>query len=82
MKIVIDVPEDKDYTHYFKCMSQQLDKTLNEGILIDDVLDKIRAEIEKEKHIGFTPQDFADGLDMALKIIDKYTAESQKGGKE
>ena len=40
-----------------------------------DVLDNIRAEIENEKHIGFTPQDFADGLDLALEIIDKYKAE-------
>ena len=42
-----------------------------------DVIDKIRAEIESEKQIGFTPQDFADGLDMALEIIDKYKAESE-----
>ena len=39
------------------------------------LFDKIRAEIENEKHIGFTPQDFADGLDLALEIIDKYKAE-------
>ena len=39
------------------------------------LFDKIRAEIENEKHIGFTPQDFADGLDLALEIIDKYIAE-------
>ena len=42
---------------------------------VGDTLDKIRAEIENEKHIGFTPQDFADGLDLALEIIDKYKAE-------
>lgn len=40
-----------------------------------NVLNKIRAEIEKEKHIGFTTQDFADGLDLALEIIDKHMAE-------
>jgi hypothetical protein len=34
MKLIIDVPEDKNYTQYFRCMSQQLDKTLNEGILL------------------------------------------------
>ena len=44
-------------------------------VLPIDTLDKIRAEIENEKHIGFTPQDFADGLDLALEIIDKYKAE-------
>lgn len=44
-------------------------------VLPMDVLDNIRAEIENEKHIGFTPQDFADGLDLALEIIDKYKAE-------
>lgn len=42
------------------------------------MFDKIRAEIENEKHIGFTPQDFADGLDLALEIIDKYKAESEE----
>ena len=44
-------------------------------VLPMDTLDKIRAEIENEKHIGFTPQDFADGLDLALEIIDKHIAE-------
>lgn len=39
------------------------------------LFDNIRAEIENEKYIGFTPQDFADGLDLALEIIDKYKAE-------
>ena len=41
------------------------------------VLGKIRGEIESEKHIGFTPQDFADGLDKALEIINKYKAERE-----
>lgn len=37
-----------------------------------DIFKKIKVEIENEKHIGFTPQDFADGLDLALEIIDKH----------
>ena len=39
-----------------------------------EVLDKIRAEIDKWHHL--TDKAFNDGIDTALEIIDKYKAES------
>ena len=46
--------------------------------LVDDVLDKIRAEIEQvvEEESKFDKK-WAQGLKYALKIIDKYKAESE-----
>ena len=38
-----------------------------------DILDKIRAEIDKWHHL--TDKAFNDGIDTALEIIDKYKAE-------
>lgn len=40
-----------------------------------EVLDKIRAEIDKWHHL--TDKAFNDGIDTALEIIDKYKAESE-----
>ena len=48
--------EDKDYKRLCKALDNE------------DVLDKIRAEIEQSRY-GLVN----DGLDIALKIIDKYT---------
>ena len=48
--------EDKDYKRLCKALDNE------------DVLDKIRAEIEQSRY-GLVN----DGLDLALKIIDKYT---------
>ena len=77
MKLIIDVPEDKDYTKYFGCMSQQLDKTLNEGIPLDKALQKIKVEIENELKDISTHFDVLEvGANRAflrtLRIIDKY----------
>ena len=44
---------------------------------VDDVLDKIRSEIETERNAGCHTQ-YAGGLDFALSIIDKYKAESEE----
>lgn len=41
-----------------------------------DILDKIREEIETERNAGCHTQ-YAGGLDFALSIIDKYRAESE-----
>ena len=45
---------------------------------INDVLDKIRAEID-EQYDRVHPYDIscAEGLEMALNIVDKYKAESE-----
>lgn len=46
----------------------------DEGVTTDDdVLDKIRAEIEQARY-GLVN----DGLDIALNIIDKYKAETEE----
>ena len=44
-------------------------------VVVNDALDKIRAEIEQSK-MGLDIE-FNCGLDYALKIIDKYKAESE-----
>jgi hypothetical protein len=45
-----------------------------------DVLDKIKAEIERERSFqrAMDEYDIATGLRKALEIIDKYTAESEE----
>lgn len=49
----------------------------DEGVTTaDDILNKIRTEIETEKNAGCHTQ-YAGGLDFALSIIDKYRAESE-----
>ena len=52
--------EDKDYKRLCKALDNE------------DVLDKIRAEIEQSRY-GLVN----DGLDLALKIIDKYVGDSE-----
>jgi hypothetical protein len=42
----------------------------------DSILDKIRTEIEAEMNAGVHTQ-YIGGLDFALSIIDKYTAEGR-----
>lgn len=50
-------------------------------LVINDVLDKIRLEIETEKNAGCHTQ-YAGGLDFALSIIDKYKAESEESDEQ
>lgn len=75
MKVIIDIPE---------CIYNVLMETGKYGFYRFDAkkaikkgtpLDKITVEIENEKYIGFITQDFADGLDVALEIINKYITE-------
>lgn len=76
MKVIIDIPnfiyqtliETGKYGFY----RFDVKKAIKKGTSLDSVFDKIKTEIENEKHIGFTPQDFADGLDLALEIINKH----------
>lgn len=61
--------------------SQSLGETVRDGKKIDEVLDKIRAEIE-ETYMNITYQENKGrkatwGLRKALQIIDKYKAESE-----
>jgi hypothetical protein len=53
MKLIIDVPEDKNYTQYFRCMSQELDRTLNEGIPLDHVFNTIKDGIKEEADYAY-----------------------------
>ena len=75
MKVIIDIPE------YIYNVLMETGKygfyrfDAKKAIKKGTSLDKITAEIENEKYIGFTPQDFADGLDVALEIINKHIAE-------
>lgn len=49
-----------------------------EGVTTDDdVLDRIRAEIEQEYKVE-SEHPYGEGLRRALEIIDKYRAESEK----
>jgi hypothetical protein len=67
MKLIIDIPEENykkdNLIHFFRVYSEKLDEVIKKGI----PLDTIRAEIEASRY-GL----INDGLDVALKIIDKY----------
>ena len=46
-----------------------------DGRVINEILNKIRAEIDEEKIKGFAARN--GGLEIALNIIDKYRSESE-----
>ena len=54
--------------NYKKILTDRELERLCKALDNEDVLDKIRAEIEQSRY-GLVN----DGLDLALKIIDKYT---------
>ena len=58
--------------NYKKILTDRELERLCKALDNEDVFDKIRAEIEQSRY-GLVN----DGLDIALKIIDKYTSEEQ-----
>ena len=81
------IPITRIYDIYPKyTYSEDVKKFMDEIVDIDrvnvftkadmvDILDKIRAEIDKWHHL--TDKAFNDGIDTALEIIDKYKTESE-----
>lgn len=71
MKMIIDIPEQWE-----GCTNRHLRKCISEGTPLTEVLDDIRAEID-EQYDRVHPYDIscAEGLEMALDIIDKYKTE-------
>lgn len=55
---------------------KKLREYINENYISNSVLDKIRAEIESDKIEGWTERN--GGLEMAIKIIDKYKESEEK----
>lgn len=77
MQMVIDIPDNK--YQWIKDNPLTYDneycEAIRKGTPLDEVLDKIRAEIEAiigEK--GMDDYDYCSGLICARKIIDKYKA--------
>ena len=73
MQMIIDIPDNeyKQNKHYYD--------SVYHGIPLDDVLDKITAEIdEKLSHYEhFSSSNTANGLTIAKKIIEKYKGDSE-----
>ena len=74
--------EHEEFTEKKMSIIDFVNAYTDEGITTaDDVLDKIRAEIEKLEYLNI--EDGSDGFDKyieqyeVLKIIDKYKAESE-----
>jgi hypothetical protein len=85
MKLIIDI--SKEVYNGIKIGMRNRDdmreigEAVENGIPLDDVLNKIRAEIEQiadeeQKH----DKKWAIGLRYAVKVIDKYKAESEDKG--
>lgn len=89
MKLVVDIPED-----YYKAIKEiPVEQSTGDMMIIHngtplkkldrrmekELLDKIRAEID-EQYDRVHPYNIscADGLEMALEIIDKYKAEGSE----
>lgn len=79
MKLIIDIP-DIDYRHikgYYE-KNDIVEATYSyiyHGIPLDEVLDKIRDEIEQK--IPNVEYDIGNGLAIAISIIDKYRGEQE-----
>lgn len=82
MKLIIDIPDEA----YNVLLTEQvlpphidIEWLLIHGIPLDDVLDKIIAEIdEKSSHYEhFSSSNTANGLMIAKRIVGKYKTESE-----
>ena len=91
MKLVIDIPENMkklldDHDAVIDWLdTEHIVSCVRNGKPLDDLIDKIRTEIEQEYNcLSVTRADETLelgeclGLKMALKIIDKYKAESEE----
>ena len=72
--------EHEEFTEKKMSIIDFVNAYTNEGITTaDDVLDKIRAEIENDWQLKKYPSSpFSCGLRRALEIIDKYKVESEE----
>ena len=76
MKLMIDI-DDKVY-EYIKSipLHTMLEEAVIEGTPLDKVIENIKAEIEEKKNIHNEDNNIdygvRSGLNIALKIIDKY----------
>lgn len=88
MQIVIDIPEEvievaKSSPNYYPTYHfEKIWRAIANGTPLNDVLNKIRDGIEEQKTERCFDDDdmfvYRTGLDDALYIIDKYTAESEE----
>lgn len=70
--------EHEEFTEKKMSIIDFINAYADEGVTTaDDVLDKIRAEIERERSFqrAIDEYDIATGLRKALEILDKYKAE-------
>ena len=79
MKLIVDIPKE-DYNYAKQQVADGITNPLKIFIASGIPLDKIRAEIEQERDKVYQNRRgcdtyYADGLDTALEIIDKYKGE-------
>ena len=83
MKLIIDIP-DNQYNQICELRLHNrtiFDDAIRKGIPLNEVLDKIRAEIKAlEKPYGIHTEDeyegaWNDAIDLVLTIIDQYRKE-------
>lgn len=85
-KIITTQLYDDEYEEFIEEKMSIIDYVnayTDEGVTTaDDVLDKIRAEIDKarfvDKDTRICKNALASGLEVAMQIIDKYKGESEK----
>lgn len=82
MKLIIDIP-DHIYsmvtnTGTFGCYRFNTSKAIRQGVPLDKVRDEIKEEIEAYRMSDWETDDLlADGLQMALNIVDSYRERSE-----
>ena len=84
MTLIIDIPEEEyKCLDYYQSLNQPLFKAIKNGILLDDVLDKIKGEIEPKcdrinslaSVLPYTAH--REIQELLCEIMDKYTGVSE-----
>lgn len=81
VKLIIEIPRNEYEYTCERTLSDRTfwDEAIRNGIQLDDMLDKIIAEIdEKSSHYEhFSSSNTANGLMIAKRIVGKYKTESE-----
>ena len=80
MKLIIDIPDNEyKYTCERTLHDRSIwDDAIRKGTPLDDALDKIRAEIAVLDDADYDYEGYYKAITDAIKIIDKYKAESEE----
>ena len=82
MKLIINIDEDYVKIINKNGASNYPEEVIKNGTPLDDVLDKIRAEIDQKQYDFMADKDYDEGirfgLMLAYQIIDKHREGEQK----